>query len=98
MDVVLSKYFGDEVIAAGLGSVRFTWRQNGQIVFAAGTSEEDKAMVLAIARSHRPDQVPSRPVPEPVPEPADIGEMIDAARTIDDLKAVLRRLVAGGEK
>lgn len=90
----IAPHFADELRAAGLGSVRLSWREDGRIEFT-GATDEEKAAVQRVLGAHRPNQRPSpRPVPPAnVDDEAGISELIDGARTIDDIRPLLKALV-----
>lgn len=56
--------FPSELQAAGLLGLPFSWNENGEVLFADGMTEEQRAAVIAVVRAHDP----AAPAPAVVPE------------------------------
>lgn len=50
----IGKTFGDEIIAAGLGGLSFSWGDDGVFQFSDQITDAQKEAVLAVYEVHNP--------------------------------------------
>lgn len=96
MSDALAPHFADEIRAAGLGAVPFSWRPDtGAIEFSRGVSAAEIERVIAVAAEHRPDGRPARPE-APIPDIDDVvvaSALVDEAKSVDDIRPLLKAIV-----
>ncbi len=54
--------FGDEVLAAGLAGLPFSWSEEG-VIYDPALSDAERARIEAVVAAHDPEQPASPPVP-----------------------------------
>lgn len=78
----LGATFGDEVIAAGLGGLPFSWGTDGVFHGRESLTEQQNALLDTVIATHDPSRTRGAPTPQ--------EKLAVLGLTVDDLKALLK--------
>lgn len=81
--------FGEEIRAAGLSGLPFSWGSDGKIEFGEAMDQDQRGAVLAVAAAHDPKAVLAEP-----PDPdSDLESALEMARKKGTLDALIDALL-----
>lgn len=60
MTIIIGPTFGDEIRAAGLSGLPFSWASDGQLTFGAAITADQRAAIAAVLAAHDPRRLPVR--------------------------------------